>query len=354
MKDILKVFGLILIIFASVFTSGIAYADLIGDPILVLPNDSTRDPIEYDSPRIFSPTYRFSGGYYDPTYGTDGGNVNVPDAGITISSSDPALIDTGYDDGQTKSWVQMYANAGTFDAKIYNYASVDGNRAYGSPENPDGHNYNAFVNTGAGVGNWYVLTGTDAPVSLVVDILFQGTIYADYETDIHCTSAFFSHSMGFLSSEEDLTQDYIMAFGGAVTPNEGNNWDYTKFATVPLLYWEPGSEEHEINNIIRSQVFTVTPGEPFRLNLALNAAAYANNNFGAGTAYTNFYDPSLVDFSVYVGIDNDGNPIYGKLSDMGYSVSTAPIPEPATLILLGSGLLGLFGFWKKGRPGERR
>lgn len=347
MRDILKVSRLVVIILVTVFTSGIASADLIGLPTLVLPNDNTRDPIVYDSPRLFSPSYRFSGGYYDPTYGPDGGTVNVPGAGVTVPSDAPALIDTGYNDGRTISWVRMYADAGTFDAKIYNYASVDGTRYFGSPDNPEGHNYNAFVNTGSGVGNWFVLTGTDDPVSLVVDILFQGTIYANYDTDIHCASAFFSHSMGFLSSEEDLTQDYIMAFGGAVTPNEGNNWDYTKFATVPLLYWEPGTGEHEINNIIRSQVFTVNPGVPFRLNLATNAAAYADNNFGAGTAYTSFYDPSLVDFSVYLGIDNAGNPLYESLSNMGYSVSTAPVPEPATFILLGSGLLGLFGFRKK-------
>jgi len=342
MKHIFKVFGLVIIIFTSFFTSGVAIADLIGLPALILPNDNTTAPIVYTSERLVSPTYRFSGGYYDP--GTQS-MVNVPNAGITFPSGAPVSVDTGYNDGQTKSLVKMYANAGTFDAKIYNYAYVDGTRAFGSPGNPAGINYNAFVNTGAGVGNWYVLSGTDAPVSLAVDILFQGTIYANYNTNPQSASAFFSHSMGFLSAPGDLTQDYIMAFGGAVTPNEGNNWDYTKFHTVPLLYWEPGTGEHEINNIIRSQAFTVTPGVPFRLNLALNAAAYADNNFGAGIAYTNFYDPSLVDFSIYMGKDAEGKPIYGNLNALGYSVSA--VPEPATILLLGFGLMGLAGARKK-------
>lgn len=315
MLHILKVFGLLLII---VFTSGLAFADLVGTPTLILPNSNTTAPIVYTSDRIFSPSYRFTGGYYDP--GTQS-MVNVPNSGTTFPSGSPASVSTGYDDGKTKSWVDMYANAGTFDAKITNYAYVDGTRGGG----PD--NYNAFVNTGAGVGNWYVLTGASDPVSLALDILFQGTVYAGYTSNGNpypeqTASAFFSHSMGFLDSPTDWTQDYIMAFGGAVTPHYSprdngsggtywvDNWDYTKFATVPLLYWEPGTGEHEINYIIRSQSFLVTPGVPFRLNLALNAAAYADNNFGAGEAYTDFSDPSLVDFSIYTGTDTAGNPIY--------------------------------------------
>jgi hypothetical protein len=351
------------VFFIIFFSYGMALADLVGTPTLILPNGNTADPIVYTSPRLFSPSYRFSGGYYDP--GTQS-MVNVPNAGITIPSGAPASVDTGYDDVKTKSWVKMYANAGTFDAKIYNYAYVDGTRYYGSPGNPEGYNYNAFVNTGAGVGNWYVLSGTNAPVSLAVDILFQGTIYANYTSNGNgnlypeqTASAFFSHSMGFLDSPTDLEQNYIMAFGEAVTPHYSprddgsggtfwvDNWDYTKFATVPLLYWEPGTEVHEINNIIRSQAFTVTPGVPFRLNLALNASAYADNNFGAGEAYTNFYDPSLVGFSIYMGKDAEGKPIYGNLNDLGYSVAAAPVPEPATMLLLGSGLIGLAGYGRK-------
>lgn len=336
-----KVLGLVIIIFASFFTSSVAIADLIGPPTLMLPNDNTTAPIVYTSQRLVSPTYRFSGGYYDP--GTQS-MANIPNAGITIASGAPASVETGYDDGKTKSWVKMYANAGTFDAKIYNYAYVDGTRAYGSSGNPEGYNYNAFVNTGTGVGNWYILSGATPLVSLAVDILFQGTIYANYAENSQSASAFFSHSMGFLSSPTDLTQDYIMAFGGAVTPNEGNNWDYTKFHTADLLYYEPGTAEHEINYIIRSQAFAVTPGVPFRLNLALNAAAYADNNFGAGEAYTNFYDPSLVGFSVVIE-DAQGKPTYLSLNDLGYTVS--PVPIPATILLFGFGLMGLAGVRRK-------
>ena len=91
----------------------------------------------------------------------------------------------------------MYTNAGTFDAKIYNYAYVDGTRWFGSPENPIPLNYNAFVNTGAGVGNWYVLSGTDVPVSLAVDIRFKAQFMRVTQRMTRLLLHFFPTAWGF-------------------------------------------------------------------------------------------------------------------------------------------------------------
>jgi hypothetical protein len=51
----------------------------------------------------------------------------------------------------------------------------------------------------------------------------------------------------------------------------------------------------------------------------------------------------IVDFSDIAGL-----PTLGRLSHITYFGSdSAPVPEPSTVLLLGTGLLGLTGFRKK-------
>lgn len=127
-----------------------------------------------------------------------------------------------------------------------------------------------------------------------------------------------------------------------VNPLGPGNWSLV--GTVPTVEYDtPGT--YDINEVIRSKVFEVTVGTPFRLALVLNATA-ATNTFLNNTASVD-WDPG---FSTLYFPDGFALADGTSLDEAGYSlqpVNAPPVPEPATLLLLGSGLAAWVGFRKK-------
>jgi hypothetical protein len=343
--DMRKLFLLSCLIFSIVvgYISPAAGVTLGTDPTFIV-SSMTGGTVVYTTARDPRETARFSGNYYD---GSVQNLVPIPGNGVYDYTGSLVTSSGGYTGldlnsagpSSSQSTYDMTANAGTFQAEIDNHATST--------------NANAFVNTLSGIGKWFVLTGPADPVSLSVDILFQGQIMADNTDAGGNTGAFFTHYVGFVPQADlypdgTLTQENIIAFGGR--PDDAPPG--TAIPTVPDFTFTRDGTYYDINVIIRSNPFTVTPGVPFRLNMNLNAAAFAENYDLPGTleAHVDFLDPQIATSFMFPDIDVltfdgfivniDGMQL--PLSDFGYAVAAANVvPEPSTFLLFGAGLAGL-------------
>jgi hypothetical protein len=189
-----------------------------------------------------------------------------------------------------------------------------------------------------GVATWFTVNGPSpgAPVTLQCAIAFQGQISASGPN----SGAYFTNYLSFVDSPTSNQYHYLIVQNGAVT-NPNIPVAESLAGTVPDLFFAaPGT--HDINEVIRSKVFTVYSGTPFRLALVLGATVSTNGNM-ADTASVD-WDPG---FSTMFSPDGftlgDGSP----LSSAGLSVQAVNVPLPASILLLGSGLAALVGFRRK-------